>query len=287
MNTGNAMILSSWKLLYQNHAYVLEAVEPELVVAKISKDQFSAYTTLRTFNKQYVYRLQEHFFRLEQSAQIMGRNSALDSNALRIALDTILKNCSPLPDYRVRIYFIFNEPYGTLYIQVHDLIPPTKEAYLSGVRCITRTMQRISPKAKLTQFMAKADVVRSSIPEGIHEVIMTNDDGDYLEGISSNFYGVINGKVYTAEHGVLGGIVRGLVLDLLRQEEIPFELSCLNEKQIDDMQEAFITSSSRGILPVVEIDGHIIGDGKPGLITRSLIEAYTYRLEKELSLICV
>jgi branched-chain amino acid aminotransferase len=276
------MILSSWKLEYQKPAYVLEAVEPNLVFEKINKDQYSAYTTLRTFNKKYVYRLQEHFARLVESAKVMGRSSQVDTVALWVGLDTIMINCPALPDYRIRIYFIFDEPFGTLYIQVHDLVPPTKDDYLHGVRCVSQTLQRVSPKAKLTQFMAKADHIRESIPAGVHEVVMKDASGNYLEGISSNFYGVLNDRVYTAENGVLGGIVRGMMLDIMKQEQIPFSLTYINEKQLSDLQEVFITSSGRGVLPVVELDGQLIGDGKPGLITRSLMEAYTFRLEEEL-----
>jgi branched-chain amino acid aminotransferase len=276
------MILSSWKLEYQKPAYVLEAVEPSLVFEKINKDQYSAYTTLRTFNKKFVYRLEEHLARLVESAQVMGRSSQVDTVALRVGLDTIMINCPALPDYRIRIYFIFDEPFGTLYIQVHDLVPPTKDDYLHGVRCVSQTLQRVSPKAKLTQFMAKADHIRESIPAGVHEVVMKDASGNYLEGISSNFYGVLNDRVYTAENGVLGGIVRGMMLDIMKQEQIPFSLTYINEKQLSDLQEVFITSSGRGVLPVVELDGQLIGDGKPGLITRSLMEAYTFRLEEEL-----
>ncbi len=279
------MILSSWKLDYQNQAYVLEAVEPNHVFEKISKDEFSAYTTLRTFNKRFVYRLQEHFSRLVESAQLMGRSSQVDFYALRIALDTIMINCPALPDYRIRIYFIFDEPFGTLFIHIHDLIPPAKEDYLHGVRCVSQTLQRVSPKAKLTQFMAKADHIRERIPAGVHEVIMKDTAGNYLEGISSNFYVVLKDRVYTAENGVLGGIVRGMVLDIMKEEQIPFTLSTINESQLGELQEAFITSSSRGVLPIVELDGQSIGDGKPGLITRSLMESYTFKLEEELELI--
>jgi branched-chain amino acid aminotransferase len=276
------MILTSWKLEYQKPAYILEAVEPSLVFEKINKDQYSAYTTLRTFNQKFVYRLQEHFARLVESAKVMGRSSQVDTVALRVGLESIMINCPALPDYRIRIYFIFDEPFGTLYIQVHDLVPPTKDDYLHGVRCVSQTLQRVSPKAKLTQFMAKADHIRESIPAGVHEVVMKDASGNYLEGISSNFYGVLNDRVYTAENGVLGGIVRGMMLDIMKQEQIPFSLTYINEKQLSDLQEVFITSSGRGVLPVVELDGQLIGDGKPGLITRSLMEAYTFRLEEEL-----
>lgn len=276
------MLLSSWKAEYKNQAYQLSKVDADWVMKRIVADQFNAYTTLRTFNNSYVYWLDEHFTRLQQSAELMGKNSLLDGDALRIVLKNIMNACPVFPDYRIRIYFSFDEPYGTVYIQIHDLVLPTTDDYQNGVHCITRTMQRNSPKAKLSQFITKADEVRSTIPEGIHEVIMKNDAGDYLEGISSNFYAILNNTIYTAENDVLGGIVRKMVLGILEKKEIAYTLKSANEKDLSRFEETFITSSGRGVLPVTMIDDQNIGDGKPGKITRLIMEAYAGSVQAQL-----
>ena len=269
------MLLASWKLQYNNKVYIVTPIDADTVLQQIVASEYNAYTTLRTFNKKYVYWLNEHFRRLQHSALVMGRNSQVDGEAMRFALAKIMAACPDLTDYRIRIYYAFDEPYGTAYVQVHDLVPPAKQAYLDGVRCVTRTMHRNSPKAKLSQFMPKADEVRSTLPEGIHEAIMLTEDGAFLEGISSNFYAIMNAKVYTAEDGVLGGIVRKMVLHILEKEQILFVLNPAKLSDLPQFEEAFITSSTRGVLPVVEIDGQKIGDGKPGRMTKAIMDAYT------------
>ena len=269
------MLLASWKLQYQNKTYVLSQIDADVVLNQIVASEFNAYTTLRTFNKKYVYWLNEHFRRLQHSALVMGRNSKVDGDAMRFALAKIMTACPDLPDYRIRIYYSFDEPYGTAYVQVHDLVTPDKTAYLEGVRCVTRTMHRNAPKAKLSQFMPKADAIRSTLPDGIHEALMVSESGEFLEGISSNFYAVINSKVYTAEDGVLGGIVRKMVLQLIDTENILCSLTPVKLGDLQDFEETFISSSTRGVLPVVDINGQIIGNGKPGKITKAIMDAYT------------
>jgi branched-chain amino acid aminotransferase len=275
------MILASWKADYKDNAYALSSIDPNWVLDHIQNNGHSAYTTLRTFNKFYVYRLKEHFERLEESARLMGINSRLNEDALRIVLNHILVACPDRSDYRIRIYFMFNEPYGTVYIQIHELSTPTKEDYENGVKCITCTLQRDDPKAKLTRFMKKADQIRSELQADILEAIMKTDNGEILEGISSNFYVVINSVVYTAEHGVLGGIVRGLILDIMEKEDILYELESVNYDQLNQFEEAFITSSGRGVVPVSEIDGIKIGNGKPGPITKAIMQGYATELLAE------
>jgi branched-chain amino acid aminotransferase len=275
------MIVASWKAEYKDNAYVLSAIDPQWVLDHIQNNGHSAYTTLRTFNQFYVYRLKEHFQRLEDSAQLMGINSRLSEDALRISLNHILVDCPDRDDYRIRIYFMFNEPYGTVYIQIHELVTPTSEDYKNGIKCITCTLKRNDPKAKLTRFMKKAEQIRSELSSDIHEAIMKNENGEMLEGISSNFYVVMNSIVYTAEEGVLGGIVRGLIMDVMDKEDIYFKLESVSFDQLDQFDEAFITSSNRGVVPVVEIDGRPIGTGKPGPITKAIMHGYATELLAE------
>ncbi|MBI9049545.1 MAG: aminotransferase class IV family protein [Anaerolineaceae bacterium] len=275
------MVLASWKAVYQNAAYVLSAIDAQWVLQHIQNNGHSAYTTLRTFNKSYVYRLSEHFKRLEYSAKLMGIHSQYDEDALRLALHHILLDCVERADYLIRVYFMFDEPYGTIYVQIHELTTPTKQDYFNGVKCMTCTLQRNSPKAKLTRFMKMAEKIRDGFAGDIYEAIMKTEQGELLEGISSNFYVVKLSKVFTAEHGVLGGIVRGLILDVMDKEKIPYTLASVSDTQINDFEEAFITSSSRGVVPVTELDGIKIGNGKPGPVTKAIMDGYTEQLLRE------
>lgn len=111
---------------------------------------------------------------------------------------------------------------------------------------------------------------------------MVGEDGRLLEGLSSNFFGVQGGTIYTADEGVLSGITRQLVLEEIRQRGLPICYDGLPVDQISSLDEAFITSASRAVLPVVEIDGQPVGCGKPGPVSKTLRDGYLARVEKEL-----
>ena len=171
---------------------------------------------------------------------------------------------------------------GMIYLLVEGLRTPGPEAYENGVRAVTRRMQRNNPKAKLTNFIETASTVRRELPAGIEEAIMIGEDGRVLEGLSSNFFAVRQGTIWTAEQGVLSGITRSFVLEVIREEGIPLWLEGLPQEELSGLDEAFITSASRAVLPVVEIDGRPVANGKPGLITRKLLQGYLNRLVQDL-----
>ncbi len=87
--------------------------------------------------------------------------------------------------------------------------------------------------------------------------------------------------LYTARDDILLGITRKTVIDLARGRGLEVKYELLKRNQLAAVEEAFITSSSRGIVPVVQIDDVMIGQGRPGLITKELASAYeAYVIEK-------
>jgi D-alanine transaminase len=102
------------------------------------------------------------------------------------------------------------------------------------------------------------------------------EDGQVTEGTSNNAYIVRNGTIVTRQlgHEILHGITRAAVLKLaaeaqMRVEERPFTIA-----EAQGADEAFITSASQFVCPVVEIDGALLGQGRPGPIARRLREIY-------------
>lgn len=239
------------------------------------------YTTLRTFDKFRVLRFEDHTNRLEETADLAGMPVHLDraalSAALRLALDGF-----PASDARVRISLDLTQAVGTIYLVLEPLHTPSDLDYQNGVRVVTRHMHRENPKAKLTNFIATADDIRRSLPQGINEAVMIGEDDRALEGLSSNFFGVIDGVIWTAGQGVLSGITRTLVVEVAKEKGLPLRLEGVPLQDFGRLDEAFITSASRAVLPVVEIDGNIVGSGRPGPITRSVLDGYRARIEREL-----
>jgi branched-chain amino acid aminotransferase len=172
-----------------------------------------AYTTFRTFASRKVLHLQDHLARLEQTAALSGQPIHLDRAALRRALrQTITSPAPEADDWRIRLTLDLEDRPGDIYICLQPLETPPSEAYESGVLVTTIDLQRQLPKAKLTRFIARAGDVRQHLPAGVNEALMVDPRGCLLEGLSSNFFAVRAGLLYTAEEGVLSGITRSLVL---------------------------------------------------------------------------
>jgi branched-chain amino acid aminotransferase len=111
------------------------------------------------------------------------------------------------------------------------------------------------------------------MPAGIYDTFLLDQDGYILEGLAANFYAIIDGELLTAGHDVLKGIARQIVLEIA-PPIVPVREEAPHSSQIGRFSDAFLTSASRGIIPVVEIDGIRIGQGVPGTLTRQLTTAY-------------
>jgi branched-chain amino acid aminotransferase len=244
-----------------------------------------AYTTIRTYQGGKVIRLKDQVLRLEQSAWLAGKPIQLDDTRLRCALRSALAQAhrqfgitdsavGEEVDLRLRLTLDLESRPGDLYIAIEPLDVPPPVAYLEGVAVVTCTIERHLPEAKLTRFISRSQHVRQSLPPGVNEAVMLSADGYLLEGLTSNFLAVSQGEIRTAGQAVLAGITRGLVLESARRLDLPVRFEPVHISDLTTLQEAFITSSSRGVLPVCRINAVQIGLGKPGSLTLRLMQAY-------------
>ncbi|MFC2055536.1 aminotransferase class IV [Chloroflexota bacterium] len=246
-----------------------------------------AYTTFRTYDHKKVIRLDDHLGRLEETARLTHKPVTLEQLRLREALRNVIDEYPGDMDLRIRVVLDLEVALGVIYLMVERLKTPPPGAYHSGVRVITCQLHRENPKAKLTASISIADKIREQLPTGIEEALMVDKAGCILEGLTSNFFAVKGGELWTNEEGVLSGITRSLVLNEAVRIELPVNFISITITEIADLEEAFITSSSRGILPVKQIDRILIGSGlpvcpgQPGPITKRLMDCLEDRIWNE------
>lgn len=234
------------------------------------------YTISNTFNMFQVLKIDAHLDRLENSASRSNIPLKLDRPRLRAALRQVIQEAN-YGDVRFRITVPADAP-GHFILSVEPFKTLTPEICANGVRCITVPgAARHDPSAKTTNWMHDRQTIEASLPPHIFMGLLLDQNGDILEGLSSNFYAILNGVLRTAGHGVLPGIAQQLVFEVA-PAIIPVHKEAVNVVEVPALDEAFITSASRGIVPVVEIDAIQIGDGAPGAQTRALHEAYSARL---------
>ncbi len=234
------------------------------------------YSAWRTFGHNRFLHLAGHLARTRRSMELMGWDTRLDETAVRHALHTVCTQ-SPFPEMRVRLD-VLAEParaLGTdsrILIALTPFTPPPHSFYQAGVRLgIASGLERERPLAKTADFAVKRRALQS---EHVYEYLMLDRAGRILEGTGSNFYAVRDGTVWTAGEDVLAGITRQILLGLLPGLGIPLHLEPIRVGEVALCDEAAISSSSRGWLPVVEIEGQMVGNGRPGPVSQRIMAAY-------------
>jgi len=196
-------------------------------------------------------------------------------------LRTILQGAAG-DDFRVRLSVDLEDQVGDTYILVEKLLTPSPLQYQHGVNALTRPFQRENPRAKSTRFIQNSAEYRLILTKEINEVLLFNSRVEILEGLSSNFYGMTHSILYTANEGILPGITRAVVLEEAQKLNIEICFTPVRLGEIGRLDEAFLTSASRAVLPVRQIDHTIIGAGEPGPVARELNDAFQARITQEI-----
>ncbi len=240
--------------------------------------ELGVYSSLRTFGHRCFLDLGHHLARTRRSMQRLGWDYDLDEPRLRRCLDRACTQ-APFQEMRVRIDVLAAPATARgsgarELIALADFTPPPRAIYERGVAVVTTgAIRRADPLAKTAGFVAQRRRLEADTP-GAYERLMVDREGRVLEGLSSNFYVVRAGRLVTAGEGVLEGVTRGIVLALARARGVIVELEAPRAADLAGVDEAAISSSSRGLVPVVRIDGAPVGEGAPGPVIASLSAAY-------------
>jgi len=247
------------------------------------------YSTFRTYGGgTRVIGLKAHLRRLYEPVHAPDA----EENDLRKQLSFLLKD---YPDEaRVRVVMT---KHGQVYLMLEPLKLLPRDVYEKGIRVETTDMARNTPRLKSTAFITASNDERIHIAQkNVFEALLMKD-GKILEGMTSNFFYVThpstasglntvgraptystNGsaqrELCTAQRDILLGVTRRTVIRVARGLGLDVKYQPLKRDQLKSAREAFITSSSRGIVPVVQIDDVVVGQGKPGQVTKQLSAAY-------------
>jgi len=249
----------------------------------------SVYETIGTAYGR-LFAARDHLDRLERSAERIGLAVPPRAEIERAIAETI--EAAANPESRVRV--ILTRGVGKLDLDpascsdtrlvviVFPLGPPTPEMFEKGVAVAIVSVARNSPRAidpavksgnYLNNVLALGEARRRL---GAYEAILCGADGSVAEGSTSNVFAVIGGEVRTPppEVGILDGITRAKVMGLCGDAGIPLAERRLSPDELRGADEAFITSATRGVLPVTTIDERPVAGGAPGPVTRRLMALY-------------
>jgi len=139
--------------------------------------------------------------------------------------------------------------------------------------------QSVNPIIKSNNLLNNALAMQEALRKGGEEALLCNYRGELAECSQSNFFIVRNGVALTPrrEAGLLEGITRGFLFEVADEAGVEMRRDTLVPTDLESADEAFITSTTREISPVVQIDDRVIGTGRPGPVTLKLLEAYRKR----------
>ena len=161
--------------------------------------------------------------------------------------------------------FISVSPFETYKLGQKDGVKVSLQDDMRWMRCDIKSTSLV-PNVLANQIAKEA---------GAEEAILVRD-GLITEGTHTNFFAVKDNVVYTApvSHYILAGITRGVVIELANDLNIRVEEEFIKEKDLKTFNEFFITSTTKEVTPVVQIDDRIVGSGKPGKISTQLQETF-------------
>lgn len=278
--------IAVWKAVQtENRHYHLEKVslpqKPGSLNAVSSQVPGGVYTTLRTYQGNKILPLDYQIERLENSARRLNIPLRLDEEMFLGILKQVLAG-KKTQESRLRLSVDLEQEPGALYVALEPLKTPTAEEYACGVWAVTCLCQRQLPEAKQTSFIHTQQQVLSTLPPGAHEALLVDARGAILEGLSSNFFAVRGDELWTPGESVLPGITRALVLTAASRSGIPVRYENVLVSQIPQIDEAFITSSSRSVLPLRKIDRYPVGENVLRPITQILAKSFWQELNSRL-----
>jgi len=275
------MAVMTQPLYYVNGEFV-PASEARLPVNDLSIVRgYGVFDYTRSY-KGKPFKLHEHIVRLERSAAAIALTLPWSTAELTaIVQETFDRN--GFPDAGIRIVATggpaedFMTPQGTpsLLVMITPIATSQAAAQEAGVKITTVEMDRVLPTVKSINYMSAIMAVEAAKKEGAVEAIYRTADGLLTEGTRANLFVFKGDQLLTAEEDVLAGITRTVVLEIASDDfEVVQGPISYHDIRTGAIDEVFITSSTKEILPVIQVDDLAVGTGRPGPKTQKLLALF-------------
>ena len=249
---------------------------------------------VRLHNEHLVH-LDKHLDRLYEGAKAIEMEIGISKDEMETALKKTIEINGMRSDVHIRLIVsrgIKATPYQHPKVTIGDptvvIIPEYKKASpelkVEGITLgIVNTIRDNRIQDPRINSLSKHNCIAACIEAekmGVDEGLMLDPKGNVSTCNSTNFFMIFNKEVWTScgEH-CLNGVTRSSVIDLCKKNDVPIKEKAFSLEDVHSANEVFVTGTFAGIIPVISVDGIIIGDGARGLLTRQLQEWYELDLE--------
>lgn len=244
---------------------------------------------IRAYNGR-VWKLPEHVRRLYDSAKAIRMEIPISPQEME---SVVVESCRRNDLWDAYIRLVVSRGVGDLGLDPRKcpaativciadtikLFPP--ELYEHGLTIVTAATRRnlpeaLNPSIKGLNYLNNVLAKMEANDAGVQEALMLTQEGYVSEGTGDNVFIVKNGAVITpaAHHGVLRGITRDLILSIGAKQGHEVYEGTLTRFDVYLADECFLTGTAAEVIPVVKVDGRLIGDGKPGPVSKALIAEF-------------
>ncbi len=244
---------------------------------------------MRSYNGK-VFRHQEHIDRLWNSAKGLMIEIPISKDEMIAAVNSTLK-VNEIADGYIRL--IVTRGIGTLGLDAHLCKNPQiiiitdhlklypKEFYETGLEIVTASTIRsnpaaLSPQVKSLNYLNNILAKIEGRLAGCDEALMLNSKGEVAEATGDNVF-IVNGETLwtpPTDAGILEGITRQVVIELAEDFGIRVKQAAMTRQDVYSADECFLTGSAAELIPIIKVDGRVIGNGKPGRMTLQLLERF-------------
>jgi branched-chain amino acid aminotransferase len=254
------------------------------------------YETLRTYGRR-PFLFDEHQRRLRQSAALMALPVPESDAFFRTAIHDTMAAHPDLDEAYIRVLLTRGVgdltyrpdacPRPSLVIIVKPFPAPPERTFKDGiglrlVGIVRNHPLALNPMIKSNNLLNNALAMQEALRHGADEALMGNQAGEIVECSQSNFF-VVRGRTVTTPplaSGLLPGITRQFVLRLAAAEGYDAVEAPLRPADLPNIDEAFITGTTREVTPVVRLDDRPVGSGRPGPVTHDLLRAFRTAAER-------
>jgi branched-chain amino acid aminotransferase len=250
------------------------------------------YETLRTYNGQ-PFLLDRHLRRLRRSAEMLSLGVPLADDDIERRFKDTMRAAGLGEGREAYIRLLVTRGVGDLsydpaatptpsivvIVKLHIDMEP--EIFERGVKVALVPIVRnhpgsVNPLIKSNNLLNNALAMQEAVKRGAFEGVMRNYRGELAECTTANLFVVKNGTVLTPpiDAGLLAGITREFIFEIGAEAGITVREQVLKDADLFGADEAFLTSTTREVVPIVQVDHRAVGSGQPGPITLSLLKEF-------------
>ena len=257
------------------------------------------YETMRTYRgRPFLY--ERHMRRLRNSARMILLNLPFSDEELAVQIQSTMAAAAlDSAEAYIRVlvtrgvgeltYDPLATPIPSVIIIVKPHVDPAPASFEHGVRAVIVDVVRnhpgtVNPMIKSNNLLNCALAAQEALRRGGFEGIMRNYRGELSECTTSNLFIVKQGAALTPplKSGLLPGITREFLFDVGRDVGVEVREQVLRDADLFAADEAFLTGTTREVLPIVTVDEHAIGSGRPGPVTLRLLDGFRHRAHADI-----